>query len=114
MPEALVQRIGQHPLKRAVRPVTIRCFPAPCSEPQRDPVRGSVAGSPPPLWVDEGFQVVDWMPVKAFPVSRYPRRQMRNSNPGQHQIPAVISDEPDVAPPRFPAPADKPIPRPQM
>src|SRR2546427_10224423 len=39
---------------------------------------------------------------------------MRNPDPGQHEISAVVSDEPDIASSRFPAPSNKPIARPQV
>ena len=74
MPEALIERISQHLLERAVGPVTIGGFPAARRPSQRDPVGCPVAGAP-PSGIDESFQVVNGMPVNAFPI---PRRQRRH------------------------------------
>src|ERR1022692_3004631 len=39
---------------------------------------------------------------------------MGHRDPRQNQKPGVVGDPPDVAPPRFPAPADEPVPAAQV
>lgn len=54
------------------------------------------------------------MPVDPLPIlgdaRRHPAENMRcqvfDAHPGQNQVPAIVSDEPDVAPPGFRVPTN--------
>src|ERR1700691_2932989 len=97
-------------------------FAAPRGSPQHHPVRRPIACPAEPLRVDEGFQIIDRMPVDALPILRQVTRhaaqnvrgQMRYRDPRQYQKARVVGEITDVPPPRLPVPADETVPAGQM
>jgi hypothetical protein len=120
--EILCERIPENFLEGTVG-LFVRSILAPAFCKAKDfPVGGAIAGPTESYWIDEGFQIINRVTIKAIAVFRKQAchltenvgRQMVNLNKGENKETRVVCKKANVFAPGFGGPSDEPIPRPEM
>src|SRR5204862_7515585 len=86
------------------------------------PVRRAGRGSAKTSGIDERFREINGVAVYQWPIlgkygchaAENVRCQIRNRDPGQYEKSCIVSDETNIAAPRFGAPANVAVPTAQM
>src|SRR6266516_172570 len=120
--EVLREGITEHFLQRAIGLLGMVILSTAGRQSERYPIRRTVSGAAEPPGIHECFEIVDRMPIDAFPVQRQPachtgenvRPKMWNLHEGQNQETGVVGQEADVPPPRLGRPAYEPVTGSQM